>query len=510
VPDPLFREVPVELTAGEIRAVVGRYAAVAERCVDAGYDGVEIQAAHSSLVRQFLSPLTNHRRDGYGRDRPRFLREVLDAVREAIGPGRVLGVRICGDEGLAGGTTLDDAVTLARLVEPRVDYLNTTVGVATSTLHRVAPSMAVPRGDALPVAAAIRAAVRVPVIGIGGLDRASAERALAAGTCDLVGAVRAQIADPSFGAGPGCLGCNQECVGRTGSNRVLRCVVNPRVGREAEPVGGPTVRRRVLVAGGGPGGLRAAATAAARGHRVTLCERTSDTGGAVALAATAPARERLRTVVDDLRAECRRGGVEVRTDVTVDGGLVRRERPDAVVVATGARAVRPVWAGDLGRVVDVRDVLAGSVHPSGEVLVVDEIGFHHATSVAELLARRGAAVEIETPAMVVGQDLATTLDLPEFTCRAHALDIASRTDRVVLGAGRDGERVRMRVLHHPTGVVEERCYDWVVCAVPGEPVDGLWRDLRGAGAPVYRVGDCLAPRRVDAAVREGERVAAAL
>ncbi len=508
-PDPLFREVPKEITVAEIREIVDGYARTAALCVEGGFDGVELQCSHASLLRQFLSPLTNHRTDAYGRDRSLIVLEVAAAVREAIGPGRALGVRLCGDEGIAGGIGLDDAVATARRVEPLVDYLNTSIGVATSTLHLIEASMHVPRDYAHFIPAALRRAVAVPVIGVGRFaSPEQADAALVDGVCDLVGVVRGQIADPEFARGPArtCSACNQECVGRVGLNRWLGCAQNPRAGRESVPLPSPTVPgRRVLVVGGGPAGLQAAATAAAQGHRVTLCERESLTGGQVRLAATAPGRGELIAMVDGPLAQCRRLGVDVRTGVDVDAAGVERLAPDVVVLATGAVPARPAWASGVDRIVDVRDVLDGSAAPTGSVLVYDELGFHQATSVAELLAARGATIEVMTPGLVVGQDLGITLDIENFHRRARAAGIALTTDRVVVGA-RDG--VELEVLHHTTGVVGRARYDWVVCAVHPRPDDALWHALRGRD--VRRIGDCLAPRRVHAAVVEGERVGASL
>ncbi len=179
--------------------------------------------------------------------------------------------------------------------------------------------------------------------------------------------------------------------------------------------------------------------------------------------------------------------------------MVERLDPDVIVLATGAEPVRPTWAGGWERVVDVRDVLAGRADPSGAVLVYDELGFHPATSTAELLAARGCAVEIMTPGMVVGQDLGLTLDMPLFHRRAHAAGIAFATDRMITEAA-PGE---VTVLHHLTGRVERRRCDWVVTAVPPRPSDALWQTLRDGPVPVFRIGDCVAPRRIDAAIREG-------
>ncbi|HVW39727.1 MAG TPA: mycofactocin system FadH/OYE family oxidoreductase 2 [Amycolatopsis sp.] len=521
-PDPLFREVPKAIGEREIAEVVDGYATVAGHCARGGFDGVEIQCSQSSIVRGFLSPATNQRTDRYGgmlENRARLLVQIIDSVREALGPGRALGVRICGDEHLEDGITLDEGVALAGLVEAtgKVDYVNTAIGVATSSLYLVEASMAIPRGYALHIARAIRDAVRLPVVGVGRIkDPADAERALAEGHCDLVGVVRGQIADPDFAAKArrgeeirGCLSCNQECVGRVGLNRWLGCVENPRAGRESVPLPSPGPRpKRVLVAGGGPGGLQAASAAAQRGHHVTLFERHDHTGGQVAVAARAPGRAEFLDMVTALLAECRRYGVDIKTGAEATADLLLAERPDAVVLATGARPRAPHWA--CARVADVRDVLEGRCAPAGDVVVIDDLGFHQATSVAELLAERGCRVRMSTPAMVVGQDLGTTLDMENFQRRAHAKGITQHTDEVVLDASEVDGRIVLRVLTHTTGETTTVACDWVVCATHQDPEDGLWRALRDAPFPVHRIGDCLTPRRAHAAVIEGHRVGVGL
>jgi 2,4-dienoyl-CoA reductase (NADPH2) len=526
VPDPMFREVPKAIDTREIAEVVAGYGTVAGHCAEGGFDGVEIQCSHSSIVRGFLSPATNLRTDAYGgslENRARILLEIIDTVREAIGPKRALGVRLCGDEVIEGGTTLDEGVGVAKMVEAtgKVDYINTSIGVATSSLYMIEASMAIPPGYALFIANAMREAVRLPVIGVGRIkDPVQAERALAEGHCDLVGVVRGQIADADFAAKARaghateirtCLSCNQECVGRMGLNRWLGCIENPRTGRESVPLPTPGPRpRRVLVVGGGPAGLQAASTAAQRGHHVTLFERNQTTGGQVALAASAPSRAEFLDVVRNLLGECQRYGVSIKTGTEASADLLRAESPDAVVLATGANPQPPSWAGGLDRVVDVRDVLEGRAAPAGEVVVIDDLGFHQATSVAELLADRGCSVRISTPAMVVGQDLGVTLDMETFAVRAHAKGIRLHTDEVVLAASEKDGRIVMRVLTHPVGVTDEVRCDWVVCATHQAPEDALWHELKGAPFPVHRVGDCLTPRRAHAAVIEGHRVGVAL
>jgi 2,4-dienoyl-CoA reductase (NADPH2) len=526
VADPLFREVPKEIDRPEIAEIVAGYAMVASHCKAGGFDGIELQCSHSSIVRGFLSPAMNIRTDEYGgslENRSRLLLQIVAAVREAIGRDLALGVRLCGDELIEGGTTIDDAVEVARMVEEQglTDYLNTSIGVATASLYMIEASMQVPPGYALFIPSALRKAVDLPVVGVGRFkDPLQAERALAEGHCDLVGVVRGQIADADFAAKARagladdirlCLSCNQECVGRMGLNRWLGCIENPLTGREADAhldARHVTRPRRVVVVGGGPAGLQAASTAASRGHDVVLFERSDQLGGQARVAASVPSRAEFGDIVRNLVHACRQTNVDIRVGAGVDVEAVLAEHPDAVVVATGAEPSRPYWApGDEAAIVDVRDVLEERARPEGHVVVIDELGFHQATSVAELLADRGCTVEVVTPGMVVGQDLGVTLDLEHWNVRAAAKGIAQRTDLVPMG----WTPGTLTLLHHPTGVNIEVACDWVVLAVPQQPVEWLYRELRAvAGLEVHRVGDCVAPRRAHSAVIEGARVGAAL
>jgi hypothetical protein len=527
---------------------------VAEHCAEGGFDGIELQCSHSSIVRGFLSPATNKRTDEFGGNlfnRARLMIDIVGAVRAVIGSSLALGVRICGDELIEGGTTIDDAVEIARLVEAtgQVDYINTSIGVATASLFMIEASMHIPPGYAMFIPSAIRKAVDLPVVGVGRFkDPLQAERALAEGHCDLVGIVRGQIADADFAAKAKagatddirlCLSCNQECVGRMGLNRWLGCIENPKTGRESQiaaaarqaaegaaeakrrPVptiqteraraAHPSSRSSVAIIGAGPAGLQAAIAAARGGHKVTVYEKERHAGGQVRLAAMVPNRAEFGDMIRNQLTECRRLEVTIELGVNVWPGLIIEQKPNHVIVATGAEPQRPWWVpADADRVVDVREVLDGTASPTGDVVVIDELGFHQATSVAELLADRGCNVEIITNGMVVAQDLGVTLDMENWWMRAGSKGIVQSTDLVPMGMGEPSPRRVLDLLHHPTGVTLTRAPDWIVLAVPSSPVEWLYHDLKAAGLNVERIGDCVAPRRAHAAVIEGDRAGAAL
>ncbi|HEY5154576.1 MAG TPA: mycofactocin system FadH/OYE family oxidoreductase 2 [Acidimicrobiales bacterium] len=543
VADPLFREVPKAIDHLEIAEVVAGYADVAARCKEGGFDGIELQCSHSSIVRGFLSRATNTRTDAYGgslENRARLLHEIVAAVREAIGRELALGVRLCGDELIENGITIDETVEVARAVEERglVDYINTSIGVATASLFMIEASMHIPPDYAMFIPSALRKAVDLPVVGVGRFkDPLQAERALAQGHADLIGIVRGQIADAEFVAKARsgnhhdirlCLSCNQECVGRMGLNRWLGCIENPATGREAllQARGRhgvalrPAPPKRVLVVGAGPAGLQAAIAAARAGHRVTVQERADEPGGQVRWAARVPNRAEFGDLVRNQVHEAATLGVDLQLGVEVTAESVEAFAPDAVVVATGSVPARPWWAPPMATgdgngpgattVIDATEVVTGRFAPQGRVIVIDEVGFHQATSVAELLADRGCSVEILSPGMVVGQDLGITLDMENWWLRATAKGIEQVPDSVIVGMEGDA----LQVLHHPTGVTSPRTADWVVLAVPGSPADELYFALkdhyRSTAVTVERIGDCVAPRRAHAAVIEGNRVGTSL
>jgi mycofactocin system FadH/OYE family oxidoreductase 2 len=527
IADPLFREVPKAVEREDIQQVIEGYATVAGYTHRGGFDGVELQCSHSSIVRQFLSRSTNKRTDEYGgslENRARILREIIGAIRLAVGRDYVLSVRLCGDELIRDGITIEETVDLARILERdrQIDVINTSIGTATQTLYMIEASMRIPPNYAMFIPSAIRKAVRLPVIGVGRVkDPIQAERLLAEGHADLVGVVRAQIADPEFARKARenrnddirlCLSCNQECVGRMGLNRWLGCIETPATGRE-QSLGAGTLQpaktpKRVMVVGGGPAGLKAATVAARRGHKVTLIEKEAQLGGQIVWAVRVTTRAEFGDIVRNLLHEIEQLGVDVRTGEAATAESILAERPDAVIVATGSTPDRTAIPGAEGPLVaDVTDILSGAVTPGKRVMLIDRLGFHEAASTAEFMAEQGCQVEVVTQTLYVGQDLGVTLDLENWYRQARRLGITCTPNHSVLSI----ENGAVTALHNYSGqIVNFPPVDTIVLAVHRRADCQLYSALKGRVGELHRIGDCVAPRRAHAAIIEGEHAGRAV
>jgi len=529
--DPIHREMCKELEAEEIAEIVRGYALVVRHVREGGFDGAELQSSHSSLIRQFFSPYFNRRTDAYGgslENRMRFALEVIAAVRAEVGRDFTLGIRLCGDELIPAGLTLEDVREIARRLEAtgQLDFINTSVGEF-HNLYMVEGSMHTPPGYQLFVSAGIREVVKLPVFCTGRIkDPVQAERILREGLADMVDVVRGQICDPAFTrkAREGrtesihlCISCNQYCIGRMGLNLSLGCIQTPATGNELlfpsiVPLRSAKAQPRptLLIVGGGPGGMQAAKVAALRGYRVRLYEKQQELGGQVNLLVRVPNRVEFGDVSRNLQREILEAGVEVRLGVEVTAELVEREQPDAVIIATGSLpGLPPVPGTDLPHVATVWQVLQGEKNAqTGEhVLVYDQVGFHQATSVAELLAERGCIVEVVTPQFYVGGDLGITLDLELWYRRVLARGVRLTANHFLASLGPNSATIINNYTGQPRQLEQLAL---AVMATPQTANDALYQQLQGKVKQLFRVGDCLAPRRVEQAILDGERAARAL
>jgi mycofactocin system FadH/OYE family oxidoreductase 2 len=525
VPDVASREVPKEMEQADIRAVIEGFAQVAGAVTLAGADGVELQIADSSLLRQFLSPLTNQRSDTYGgelENRLRFVQETLEAVNAAIGIDRVLGVRFCADElaPWAGLTPAQSLEIVQKLVATGlIDYVTVTMGsIFSSHMFPFNASMHVPPGYAVHLAGAIKAVVDIPVFAAGRiLSAAQAERIMAEGQADGVEMIRALIADPNLprhsqegraGRVRPCISCNQGCQVRGVMNVAIGCNVNPDVVHaQLLPPEKPQAKggKKVYIVGGGVAGLEAARTAALRGREVVLYEREATLGGAVALGAKGPGRGELQLITDYLQSELEQFGVEVHTGIEVTAEMILAERPHTVIIATGAHTgmgLLPIPGHDLPHVTDIRRVLAGEVVEGQRVVVVDETDSHGVLSAVELLATAGKNVEVVTEDFYVGRDLVATHDLVLWKQRVlpHSVVVTPHTTVVRIEPG------KVIVVDRFAEGERELPADVVVLGTYERPSQELYMALKDRVPHLFRVGDCVAPRRIEQAILEGRRV----
>ncbi len=525
IPNPATMEMPKVMEKADIAAVVAGFGLVARHARQGGLDGVEINAGQYSLVRQFLSGLTNQRQDEYGGTLPnrlRFAREVIKVVREALGPELVLGLRLSCDEyapwaGLKPEDGLEVAVELCQSGE--VDYLVVTTG-SIYTMHLTAPAMHTPAGQRVDLASQVKQRLgdTLAVFLCDDLvDPVAANTLVVEGKLDGIDLTRALIADPDLvnklrSGQPEevrpCIRCNQDCVVRSPMNAVVSCIHNPAAGYEKSfPALQPANRpRKVLVVGAGAGGLEAAMVCRLRGHQVVVYEKSAVAGGAVRLSTLAPNRAEFSRIIEWRLAQLARLGVPVELSVTVTPELIEQLQPEVVIVATGAR-VRPdeTPGADLPHVVSVTQLLAGQSDGSGTAVVIDSEGYQSAINAAEYLAAQGRPVEFITEDNFVSLQLGALQELTPWYSRAAATGITFSPMTSVLRIEKD----RVNVRHRFAPADQERIIknvDTVVMANYALPEDSLYQALQGADREIYRLGDAVAPRRVTHAIIEAQRL----
>ncbi|PWW67179.1 oxidoreductase [Actinokineospora spheciospongiae] len=534
VPDVVYREMPHVLVDEEIDELVNGYVLAARHAVEGGLDGVEVHGlAHGYLLGQFLSPATNHRTDQFGGSFENRLRLILDIIaktRAETGRTKIVGVRINGsDGGVPGGLTNADWARIARAIADTglVDYISVTRGtyIERMDIYGATPQ---PAGFQVEDTARIKAAVpELPVVVVGRMNTPElAEQVLAAGQADMVGMARQLIADPEWAnkARDGETTSIRPCVGANWCmasivNSPLACVHNPAVGRELTlGVGTLTdapAAKRVAVVGGGPGGMRAALTAAQRGHRVTLFEQDAELGGQVRLIGRSETYAEWQGITDWLISQLDRTDVQVQLKHRVEAGELLAEGFDEVVVATGSTPLKHGWSSlrpaswgdgttvpgaDQWNVYSVAEALSGKAQIGPRVFIFDDTGARQPVVAAEYLADRRHEVTLVTRLPQVAPDLEASRDLQATYRRVRGKGIRFITDHEVDAVVEDSVVLRDVWTGETTTHAD---VDAVVLSTGNAADDALYHALKGR-LPVRAIGDCVSPRRIFNAIWEGE------
>ncbi|AGB83267.1 NADH oxidase [Serratia rubidaea] len=553
--EPVHRATCKTIEVEEIRRVIGDFARAAVRAKEGGLDGVELSAVHQHMIDQFWSPRVNKRTDEWGgsfENRMRFGMEVLKAVREAVGPDFVVGMRITGDEFHPDGLSHEDMKQIAAYYDATgmVDYFGVVgSGCDThNTLANVIPNMSYPPEPFLHLAAGIKEVVSVPVIHAQNIkDPNQAQRILEQGYVDFVGMTRAHIADPHLIAKiklnqvdqiRQCVGANY-CIDRQYMGLDVLCIQNAATSREY--MGLPHIisksdgpQRKVVVVGGGPGGMEAARVAAERGHQVTLLERGEELGGQISIAARAPQRDQMAGITRWLAMELQRLGVTVQLGTNADAATVRDLRPDVCILATGGRPFleqNPEWGAEDGRVVSSWDILTGAVEPGKNVLIYDTICEFTGMSTADYLTAKGALVELVTDDIKPGVGIGGTT-FPTYYRSLYEKAVIMTSDLALEAVYREGDKLVAVLENEYTGQKEERVVDQVVVENGTRPNEELYYQLKaesrnqgqidnealfaaqpqpvlaeaGEGMILWRLGDCVSQRNVHAAIYDALRL----
>jgi 2,4-dienoyl-CoA reductase-like NADH-dependent reductase (Old Yellow Enzyme family)/thioredoxin reductase len=501
VPSARFRTEPKAARADELEEIVAGFALGAELAAEGGLDGVEVSAAHRYLIEQLFDPALNRREDAWS-DGSAFLLAVLRAIR-ASAPTLALGVRVSGDS--PHGRAIAEVA-----ISEGVDYVSVALGESSSYLGSVGivPPAPVPEGVVAEHAAAFR--LGPPVIATSRVvDPERAEALLEAGVADAVGMTRALIADPEMPAKAFagnarsvlvCIGCNT-CIAHYHAGTPIGCTVNPRTGRErtVPPLGREPKGLRVVVAGGGPAGLQAAADAAELGHDVVLLERGDRLGGQLLLAERSPGgAEMAARFLELLDRRVTAGGVRVDLSTEATPEVVAALEPDVVIVATGAAPHVPdlPLAGIEAQQAWI--LLAGEVPTGRRIVVADWGGDPSGLDAAELLAAAGNAVTLAVASVTIGEAV-HQYRRNLYLQRLYRAGVEILHHRELVGAANGAAELRnvfARELHEHVEA------DLLVLAQGRVPVNDLAEALRVLALRVEEVGDCLSPRSLEEATLE--------
>jgi len=519
IPCPVEREMPHELTTEEVYDLIEKFGDAARRARDAGFDAVEVHGAHGYLIAQFMSPYSNKRMDEFGGGfmaRMKFPVEIIKNIRSKVGNGYPVIFRLSGDEYVPGGRDIEDSKLVARVMEEAgVDAIHVSAGVYASTQYIIAPA-AVPPAFNVRAAEEIKKSVNIPVIAVGRIgDPTLAESIIEAGRADMIAMGRSSLADPELpnkvaagrtGEISPCIGCMQACAGYLfdPTKENISCLVNPFTGRERElKIEKAAEPKKVMVIGGGPGGLEAAWVAAKRGHDVSLYEKRSVLGGQYRIGAIPPTKQDVLKALRYYVTMGQKYGVKYHLGVEADEKLIAQEKPDAVILATGGVPLRPAIKGiDNPKFVDAIDVLDGKAQVGMNVLIVgggitgvetaDFLGEHyHKVTVMDML-----------PAIAMEEQDAIKIFLME---RLNKYGVKAVVNAKVKEFLDDG------VIYETDGREETLAgFDTVILAMGAAAYNPLEQKAKELVPEVYAIGDAVKARKATEAIEEAARVAVKL
>ena len=523
MPEPFCHFNTKELDLGEIQDIIEHFALSAKYQKESGFDGIEIKIGHDGLLRSFVSPFFNRRKDKYGgsyKKRVRMPLEVIQAVRNAVGNDYPVGVRLCLDEFTPWGYTLDYGVKLAKTFEDAgIDFLTTDCGTFSSFYMEI-PPMVVPLGFAIYMGAELKKVLRIPIIAFGRInDPVQAETILAEGNADFIGMCRQLACDPEtpVKAFEGrlddirhCIACNDGCMFQVKQEKPLHCVQNPATGREKE-MGIDTIKpavhkKRVTVVGGGIAGMKAAEICAARGHSVRLYEKCDRLGGQLLLAEKLPYRIEVSEVSRYLIFQLEKHKVDVVMNKKVNEADIVSEDSDVIIIATGSKPFIPAIEGSRDsnvEIIDAREALRDRDFCGKRVVVMEKIGHWQGAGICEYVLNMGASTYAVTPNWQIGIDLELGNNfllhkrLYENGARIivnHDLDSVEKNDVIISNTFNYKKRRIKNV-------------DILIYAGRSRSENKLYRKLKRKNPKVFATGDSVAPRLIEQVIFESEQLA---
>ncbi len=538
ITNKLTGEIPREMTKEDIEEIKKAFAQAARRAKEAGFDYLEIIAGGGYLISGFLSPITNHRTDEYGgslENRMRFGLEVIKEVREAVGKDFAMGIRVAGHDFVEGShTNIESSLFCSRAEKAGINAISTSGGWHISNVPQI--TIDVPPGAFIYLSRGIKEKVEIPVFASNRLgDPSVAEKALRSGSADMICWGRPLLADPDL---PNkvqqgrlneivpCIACNEGCIDQVLSGSPVYCVLNPRLGREANTeIKKAKIKKRVIVAGGGPGGMEFALIAQQRGHDVTLYEKDEQLGGQINLAASVPGKKEYLNVISSLKTRMEIAGVKIKFKTPLTSKTVKKDQPDILVVATGAKPTEINIPGrNQPHVANAWDVLREKIPEIGKKVVIVG-GSTTGCETANLIARMGipkpeiitfllfhSAENFEGVRKLIYSPGRTITVIDVLERLAGNMGLGSRWPLMknlkllgvkLLPRTKLVEITKDAVVVKTDSGMESISADMVILAVGASSVDDLTHAVKGNKIKVITIGDAKEPRKITDAVREG-------